>query len=117
MSGASTIRDGRPGLFGSAGQSRTDVLSGAGTLSLNPQQDGQIVIANASHTVNLPALADCGPGWGCTIINTDMANTVTVDPDGTEQINGGATLPITGTDFQGAFITNDGSQWVAVVAP
>jgi len=64
---------------------------------------------SGSVTVTLPAAADC-KGRVYQFKKTVAANTVTLDPAGTETIDGAATLAWT-TQYQSYTLCSDGSGW------
>lgn len=73
------------------------------------------VLANSasnSITVNLPAAASAynstaGTSFVYTVVKTSVLNTVTIDPNGAEQINGVSTYVVTGSTT----IITDGTAW------
>lgn len=64
----------------------------------------------AAVTVALPPVAS-STGRVLAIKATGSANTVTVDPDGTEQIEGAATLALAAATNVGVTIHCDGAAW------
>lgn len=64
-----------------------------------------------AHTVALPAAATC-PGREYAIKRLGT-NTVTIDPNGAETIDGAATLDLT-TQYQTARVVSDGANWHVV---
>lgn len=54
---------------------------------------GKTFLCTNSWTLSLDPAATLGDGWRCTIINTGVG-TITVDPNGAEQIDGASTLAI-----------------------
>ena len=65
--------------------------------------------AGAARTVNLPAIAGC-TGRIYIIKRVGAGNNVTIDPDGTETIEGATTYDII-TDSGCVWIINDGGDW------
>jgi hypothetical protein len=84
------------------------------TLSVNDY----IVAADATSAsldIDLPALADVQEGRAWVIYKKDTSgNTVTIDPNGAETINGSATLVLSGAK-QGVIIAKVGSEWITYV--
>jgi hypothetical protein len=66
--------------------------------------------AGGDVTVNLPSAATLGDGWAITIKKTGTTGTVTVDPDGSETIDGASTKSIEQTN-QSMAIVSDGTVW------
>lgn len=64
-------------------------------------------------TVNLPAVASIQPGRPYAIIKDAAAFTVTIDPAGSETVNGATTLVLAASAFHGAVIVNTGTEWIA----
>lgn len=73
-----------------------------------------IYTAATAKTCNLPAVAAVQPGRRYVVINT-AAGAVTVDPAGSETINGAATLAVTASTGRADFFS-DGSAWFTVSA-
>lgn len=67
-------------------------------------------------TVDLPAAAssDAAAGRTVTILNSGASNNVTIDPDGSETIDGGATLALTPGDS--VVIVCDGTGWFTIAS-
>ena len=61
-------------------------------------------------TINLPSAATLGSGWSLTVKRTGITYLVTIDPDGTETIDGALTLPLTAKD-EAISIVSDGANW------
>jgi hypothetical protein len=64
-------------------------------------------------TLNLPAVASLTPGRPYSIIKDAAAFTVTIDPAGSETVNGATTLVLAASAFHGATIVNTGTEWIA----
>lgn len=79
---------------------------------------GQIFSCDASggaFTVTLPAAATATGRFVAAVANTGSSNDVTIDPDGSELVNGETDLVLPpGTS---TLLRCDGSEWVAVGAP
>lgn len=78
---------------------------------------GRIIPCNATaagFTVALGAAGTLGEGFKCTIVKTDAtANAVVIDPNGSETINGAATLSVT-TQYQAVTFMSDGANWLVI---
>lgn len=75
--------------------------------------DAVVVYADSTAggiTINLPAVASSA-GRMLAIKTVGSANTVTLDPATTEQIEGGSTLVLTSSTLDGVIIHCDGSAW------
>lgn len=72
-------------------------LNGSSSISvdttLTDTQYGKVLLTTNEITLTLTAAATLGDGWHCVVFNTD-GNTVTIDPNGAETINGAATIDI-----------------------
>jgi len=64
-------------------------------------------------TINLPSAATLGSGWSLTVKRTGITYLVTIDPNGTETIDGALTLPLTSKD-EAISIVSDGTNWEIV---
>ena len=62
-------------------------------------------------TINLPTAVAAGNGWFAQIRNAGQGD-LTIDPSGSEQINGGSTLLLQPGDS--AVIVSDGSEWFTI---
>lgn len=87
----------------------------AGTLDTLTNTDSVVVYTNtAAKTVNLPAIASVQPGRRYVVINT-ATGALTVDPAGSETINGAATLTVTASTGRADFVAV-GTAWFTVSA-
>lgn len=68
-----------------------------------------IYTAAVAKTCNLPAVASIQPGREYVVVNT-AAGAITVDPFGSELINGAASLSVTASTGRARFFS-DGTQW------
>jgi hypothetical protein len=78
--------------------------------------DDEIIIADTSSgniTINLPAIAGLADSKKYTVIKSDSANTVTVDGDSGETIDGLLTKPIT-AQYDTLEIVPDGTEWFSI---
>lgn len=93
----------------------TVLSASTGTNTLGASDTGAVVLCNLSGgdiTINLPAASS---GLQYVIIRTSSAsNTLTLDPNGAETINGSATYTVSSTAYKAATIISDGSGWVAI---
>jgi len=64
-------------------------------------------------TLNLPAVASIQPGRPYSVIKDAAAFTVTIDPAGSETVNGATTLVLAASAFHGATIVSTGTEWIA----
>ncbi|WP_130470653.1 hypothetical protein [Candidatus Magnetaquicoccus inordinatus] len=71
-----------------------------------------IFLCNGTFTFSLSAAASLGDGWSCTIKNTGTG-TITIDPSGSETIDGSATLSLS-AQYQQATIVCDGGAFYVV---
>ena len=72
---------------------------------------GKTFVCSAALSLTLTAAATLGSGWWATIVNSAAAadTMVTIDPTGSELINGLSTYPIAGGES--CVIVTDGSAW------
>lgn len=75
-------------------------------------EEAYIYTPSANITVNLVAAATCGSGFKYQIKNRS-ANTITIDPNGSETIDGSTTLNIATQEANLTLIT-DGSNWFII---
>ena len=94
------------------------VRSVAATTTLTTKDYTLLVDASGGAAiVNLPALSSITEGRTWVVIKIDAtANAVTIDPSGTETINGALTLVLDSTK-QGTQFTKGGSEWLTYVPP
>jgi hypothetical protein len=82
----------------------TSVAAATGTVTIAAADQGKITpvsASGASRTVNLPANSGIPDGFECTIFKTDSSsNTVTIDADSSDTINGALTYVLT-KQYQG----------------
>lgn len=85
------------------------------TYTLLPGDWGrEIQFQNASAvSANLPAVADAGNGYNVVIRNIGTG-TLTIDPAGSEQINGGSTASLSAGDS--LWIRSDGTEWKSIAS-
>lgn len=105
--------DNPTGIVSTNGQTASDVRTVTGTLTARPID--RVLKADASSgavTVNLPSAAPNLVEY--TIIKSDASvNTVTVDPAGSETINGAATRVLS-AQWETMTLRSDGANWLAV---
>lgn len=91
------------------------VRTATGTTDTLTQNDFIVIYTNtAAKTCNLPSVASVQPGRRYTVINT-ATGAVTVDPAGSETINGAATLAVTASTGRADFVSN-GTAWFTITA-
>jgi len=82
----------------------TSVAAATGTVTIAASDQGKITpvsASGASRTVNLPANSGIPDGFECTIFKSDSSsNTVTIDADSSDTINGALTYVLT-KQYQG----------------
>lgn len=76
-----------------------------------PDRSQVFVWTGGLGTLNLPAAADAGDGWFVQVRNAGQGD-LTIDPSGSETINGGSTLLLQPGDS--ATVVSDGSTWFTV---
>lgn len=105
--------DNPTGIVSTNGQAASDVRTVTGTLTARPID--RVLKADASGgavTVNLPSAAPNLVEY--TVIKSDATgNTVTVDPAGSETINGSATRVLS-AQWETVTLRSDGSNWIAI---
>jgi len=72
-----------------------DTETKSATWTAGTTDDGKFYNVDSTATVNLPPAASAGEGWHIIVFNNGASATITVDPDGSELINGQSTLTIT----------------------
>lgn len=87
----------------------------AATITHVVMDDTIAASANAAAvTINLLSAATVGRGYRLTVIKTDAsANSVTVDPNGAQTVNGAATYALA-AQYQRVAIVSDGANWLIV---
>lgn len=105
--------DNPTGIVSSNGQAASDVRTVTGTLTARPID--RVLRADASSgavTVNLPSAAPNLVEYA--IIKADSSgNTVTIDPSGSQTINGDATKVLS-AQWETVTLRSDGANWLAV---
>lgn len=87
----------------------SQVVTQATNLAITNVFGQAIINATATQTHSLPPAASVGSGFYYVVNNTSSSGTVTVDPDGSETINGAANYAFTaGTS---GLVYTDGSNW------
>lgn len=84
---------------------------GASFAASTANRAATFVWTGAGGALSLPAASAAGSGWFLNVRNSG-SGALTVDPDGSETINGGATLVLQPEDS--AVIISTGSQWYTV---
>jgi hypothetical protein len=75
-------------------------------------EEAYIYTPSAAITVNLVAAATCGSGFKYQIKNRST-NTITIDPNGAETVDGAATFALSVQEASVTLIT-DGSNWFII---
>jgi hypothetical protein len=80
------------------------------------QTDSVILIlaATGAVTVNLPAVATVQPGRSYTIYKDAAAQTITIDPAGSETVDGGATTTLISGQVHAKTVMTNGTAWFIV---
>jgi len=86
------------------------VITKSTGFTLSTAEQNNVVVCTAAITVSLLPAANAGDGFAAIIINTSAGN-VTIDPDGSETINGSSTLNVRA----GSSVTihTNGTAWYA----
>lgn len=96
----------------------TLAATGAETLNVGDFAGGSLTLLvpnTAAKTVNLPAVATIPIGARLRVRKTDAtAAAITLDPNGSEQINGGSTFASLDANNDYAEFANSGTAWVLV---
>ena len=99
---------------GSAGQT-IEALTASGTPDTNSTL--LLVTPASDTTISLPAVSDYSTGFELTIKRVGAAtgtnDNITIDPDGTETIDGAATVNLN-VGYQSIIIVNTGTEWVQI---
>jgi hypothetical protein len=66
--------------------------------------------------VNLPAVATTQPGREYTVYKDSAAQTITIDGNGAETIDGGATTTLASGAVHAKTFVSDGDEWFTVTA-
>ncbi len=85
------------------------------TLTAN-DYDLLVIGATGAVTVNLPAVATTQPGRFYRIYKDAAAQTITLDPNGSELIDGGASTTLASGAIHAKGIVSDGTAWYTVSA-
>jgi microcystin-dependent protein len=93
---------------GSATGYASAVVSRSSSFALSTNEQNYVIVATASITVSLLPAATAGDGFAAIIVN-QSGGSVTIDPDGSETINGAGTLVL--ADGESTSIHTDGSDW------
>lgn len=95
--------------FGKVFLNTTSTLTTNTTLSAT--HHGKILRVSNGPTLALTAAATLGNGWNCIVFNAD-GTPITIDPNGSETINGAATFTVD-SQYDYVIITCDGTDFVA----
>jgi len=89
--------------------SATNVTIAAGDLG------GIIIVTGTTvSNLNLPAAATAGAGAWCTFIKTGASGALTIEPDGSETIDGSANDADMDAQYDTITVVCDGTQWLIV---
>ena len=100
--------------LGALGSTAATLSAVAGANSINASATGSVIFCNSSGgtvTLNLPAAAT---GLQFVFIRTVGTDTITIDPNGSETINGSATYDLDTTLYKAVTIISDGTGWFAI---
>lgn len=92
------------------------VLTKAASYTVETTDIGKLIVADptsASVTLSLPAAGLVSSGRGISVLHNGTANSVIIDPDGSETVNGAATLTLTGKPSFAQIISDGSSAWYA----
>lgn len=122
--GLTTLRAYLAGLLGTEGtvaaalailgQPYRAVQAATGGTTLSAADRGKLVSATGTWTLTLPLASTAGAGWMAGLVNRGTG-TITVDPAGSDQVNGASTATFGPGRF--AALVCDGTGWVAVGLP
>ncbi|MEK7524358.1 MAG: hypothetical protein AAB588_05020 [Patescibacteria group bacterium] len=105
------------GVLASSGRKQSYTATTSATYTATFEDD--VIAANATSapiTVNLPS-ASKKSGTVFTVIKTDVsANAVTIDPSGSETINGTSTIALA-NQYDYRTVTSDGTNWITIGQP
>lgn len=73
-----------------------------------------VIGATGAVTVNLPAVASVQPGRTYFIYKDNAAQTVTIDPNGSETVDGGATTTLLTGQVHAKRVISDGVAWFTI---
>lgn len=92
-------------------------LSKSAAYTVTTDDNGKTILANptTSYTITLPAAATAGDGFQITVMRFDsgVGETITIDADGSETINGATTLVLR-QPWAVATLKSYGTNWVVV---
>lgn len=103
-------------LSGALENAPVDVLSDASATITLDQLNRTLLMANtATRTVSLPAAATARAGAWFRLVKTSAAAfAITIDPSGSETIDGGATLTAVDGQYDAVHVVCTGTGWVVV---
>lgn len=98
--------------IGSWGAKESNVLAKTAAYTLAAADNGKLLLASSgTWSLTLLAAASAADGFSFDLYNYG-SGTITIDPDGSENINGDTTLVVESGD--GVHVRTDGSAWYAV---
>lgn len=86
------------------------------TTMTNNDYDLLVLGATGAVTVNLPAVATIQPGRLYRVYKDAAAQTITIDPFGSELIDGAATTTLASGAVHAKAMVSDGTAWYTVTA-
>jgi formylglycine-generating enzyme required for sulfatase activity len=95
----------------SGGSSETTLESKSSNFSITSDDNGKYFAVSGETTASLPSAASVGSGFMVTIKKTDAANKVTIDPSGSETIEG-AEANILKSQYALVKLMSDGTNWL-----
>ncbi|MBP2230826.1 hypothetical protein J2847_004135 [Azospirillum agricola] len=90
------------------------VVTKASAYTVTTADAGVLILASGTWTLALPAAASAGNGFSILLKNTS-SGTITVDPAGSETVNGSATIAV--PHGASAILVCDGAGWQAIGIP
>ena len=102
------LRSVKANIARSAREETTSTITSAATLGVTALN--KIIPVTGNTTVTLLPVATAKVGFRVSIIKTDASNTVTIDADGSETINGAANYTL-GTQYELVQLVTNGTRW------
>jgi hypothetical protein len=102
------LRSVKANIARSAREETTSTITTAATLAVTALN--KIIPVTGNTTVTLPPVATAKVGFRVSIMKTDASNTVTIDGDGSETINGAANYTLE-TQYEVVQLVTNGTRW------